>query len=99
MQTFFMRPPNADGRGETLDFDVNFSAWLPDGDTITTATHDLDNEGELVVQAVQVDTPIVKVWVNSDNAVDRATYKITIAASTAGGRVKDVDFKIRIKDQ
>ncbi len=91
MQTFTKEP------GDELDYDADFSAWLPDGDTITSAAAVLDKEDELEITAVQVSTPIVKVWTKA--GVDRATYKITVTASTAGGRVKEVQFKLRIKDQ
>jgi hypothetical protein len=90
MQTFPKQP------ADDLDYDVDFSAWLPDGDTILSATAVLDVTGELAVAAVQVSSPIVKVWLTG--GVDKASYKVTVAASTAGGRVKETEFKIRVKD-
>jgi hypothetical protein len=91
MQTFDKQP------GDELDYDADFSAWLPDGDTITSATAVPDKVGELEITSVEINTPIVKVWTKA--GVNRTTYKITVTASTAGGRVKEVEFRLRIKDQ
>ncbi len=91
MQTFVKEPR------DELDYDIDFSAWLPDGDTITTVTHEIDRQGELEIPAVEVHSPFVKVWTRA--GVDRTTYKITLVVSTAGGRVKEIEFKLRIKDQ
>lgn len=89
MQTFLKQP------GDTLDYDADFSNWLPDGDTITSATATIDVAGELAINAVQVLSPIVKVW--AEGGADRATYKITVTAATEGGRIKETEFRLRIK--
>lgn len=79
-----------------LDYDITFEDWLPDGDTIVSASTSLDIAGELVVTNTLVLSPIVKVWVSG--GVDGKTYKLTVLATTQQGRVKEVEFKLRVKD-
>ena len=89
---------------DVLDYDVDFSTWLPQADTVTTANavvspaYDaVTNPNGLQVTAVQIQSPDVKVW--TSGGVNGITYKVTVSASTAGGRTKEVDFQIRVKDE
>lgn len=82
--------------GDELDYDVDFSRWIPDGATITTAVAALDIVGELVVQSVQLATPIVKVWLA--DGVNGKTYKVTVTIATNLGQTKETEFRMRIKD-
>lgn len=83
---------------DILDYDMDFSQWLPKGDTITTVSAALDVVGELVIDAVGTDptAQIVKVWLSG--GVNTHSYKITVTIATAGGRIKELEFLLRIKD-
>ena len=81
---------------DLLDYDIDFSRWLPDDDTILTVTTAVDPAEELAVLSAHVDSPMVKVWVSG--GVNGATYKVTVTVATQGGRIKEVDFKIRVRD-
>lgn len=85
---------------DQLDYDVDFSKWLPDDDEITSAiavtTEIVDETTPLVVESVQITSQVVKVWING--GVDGSTYTVTVTASTVGGRIKETEFKIRVKD-
>lgn len=81
---------------EVLDYDVDFSRWLPDTDTILGVVTELSVDGELVIDSVQIASPVVKVWVSG--GVDRKTYKVTIKVATEEGRVKEEEFKVRVRD-
>jgi len=94
--------------GDTLDYDADFTNWLPDGDTFTMATATfvglnpiaLDNPNEAIsILSVSYSTtnPVVKVWV--EGGKDGATYKVTVTVSTGGGRVKETDFRIRVREK
>lgn len=94
--------------GDTLDYDADFTNWLPEGDIITSATatvtsvnqaaiDDPDNSLVVIAYAVSDDGRMVKVWV--EKGVDGGTYKITATAATEGGRIKETDFRIRVKEQ
>lgn len=82
--------------GEKLDYDRGFTDWLPEGDTITTVEVVLDVVGELVIEAFQFTGQVVKVWLTG--GVNGSTYKITVTAATLGGRIKEDEFRLRIKD-
>lgn len=81
---------------DVLDYDIDYSDWITDGDTITTAATSVSPASELVVDSVQVSSPEVKVWVSGGEA--GTTYTITVTASTTAGRVKEETFKIRVKE-
>lgn len=90
MNTYTKQP------ADQLDYDVDFSKWLPDGDTVTTAVATVDIEDELVIDTIQVSSQIVKVWLSA--GTDGSTYTVTVTASTSGGRVKETEFKMRIRE-
>lgn len=83
---------------DILDYPAEFNRFLPDGDTITSATAVIDVVGELAVDALQFppDGQTVVVWLSG--GVDGARYKVTVLANTALGRTKEVDFTIRVRD-
>ena len=86
---------------DVRDWDIEFDRWIPDDDTITTAeaiVTEIDADTDLVVDSVQIDVAnhIVKVW--TSGGVTGTTYKITVTAATAGGRIKETEFNIRVRD-
>lgn len=81
---------------DVLDFPVNFERFLGEDDTITTIVVTLDVPDELVVTQVQNASPIVLVWMAG--GVDGRTYKVTVKVGTSAGRVKETEFRLRIKD-
>ncbi|HJV52790.1 MAG TPA: hypothetical protein VJ652_15085 [Noviherbaspirillum sp.] len=82
---------------DQLDYDIDFERWLTDSDTITTATAAVSGADDfLTLQSVQVASPKVKVWLAGGS--DGVTYTITVTTSTAGGRIKEEEFKLRVKE-
>lgn len=79
---------------DRLDYDIDFSRWLSDDDTITDATATADDG--LTVEAVQVFGKIVKVW--ASGGIKGKSYKVDVTATTEGARVKDECFTIRISE-
>ena len=88
---FFKRPI------DQLDFDIDFSRWLPEGDTIQGATATI-TPSDSMVSAPQVlaDECTVKVWLI--DGVSGKTASVRVTATTAQNRVKQVEFQIRVKD-
>lgn len=89
---------------DQIDYDIDFSRWLPSDDTILTAVgvvtpaYDaVSNPNGVTVVSTQISGSTVKVWVNG--GVDGITYKISVTVSTSGGRIKEVDFQVRVKDE
>lgn len=82
---------------DQLDFDIDFSRWLADGDTIQSATAAVEPSDSMVsAPQVLVDGDTVKVWLV--DGVSGKTASILVTATTTGNRVKQVEFQIRVKD-
>lgn len=79
---------------ERLDYDVDFSDWLEDGDTIVAATMSVEPAGELTTSLI-ITSSVVKVW--AENAILGRTYHVIVNARTAVGRKKEECFKLRTK--
>lgn len=87
---------------ETLDYDMDFSEFLPIDDTIISATV------KVQIMATGADAPYsvfgrsfavqhqrVKVWCIKPTA---GRYKITVLAVTNDGREKENEFTMTVKD-
>lgn len=90
---------------ETLDFDIDFSEFLSDGDSLVTAgdppaPNPLDvtvtPAGLTLGLTVVLNGNTIKQWVSG--GVDGQKYKITLTATSNAGRVKQVEFTVRVKD-
>ena len=90
MNIFFKQPP------EVLDYDIDLSSWMPSGDTISAVSVVSSSPADLVVQTFSSTDTSVKIWLLG--GTDGNTYKVTATITTAQGRVKEIDFKIRVKD-
>lgn len=82
---------------ENLDYDIDYAPWLPTNDGIDTqlVEHTADPPGELVL-VVAPNSTFIKVWVSGGQP--NVTYKITVTITTDDGRIKQVEFKIKVKD-
>lgn len=82
---------------DQLDYDLNFERWLSPDDTITTASAALsDDDPLLTVRSTQIAGAVVKVWLAG--GTDGKTSVVTVTIGTAGGRIKETEFKLRVKD-
>ena len=81
---------------DQLDYDLDFSEWLADTDTMTGVTATSSVPAELPILSAQIVGQIVKIWIAG--GVDGATYKVTAIVSTAQGRIKELEFKIRVRN-
>ena len=80
---------------EVLDYDIDCSEWLVSDDVLSSATAVVDVAG-LTVDSVLVSSPRVKVWLSG--GTNGAAYKVTVTITTDDGRVKQVEFRVRVKD-
>lgn len=78
---------------DTLDYDVSFEKWLSPGDVLTDATATADSP-DLTVLSTLLSGVVAKVWLTG--GIEGASYQITVTATTAQGRVKEVSFNLRI---
>ena len=87
---------------ERLDFDVDFAEkWLPVGDALVDADATVylragDAEPPLAVDALQFTEEIVKVWLVG--GAHGSKWRVQVRAFTAGGRIKEAEFDLAIKE-
>jgi hypothetical protein len=83
---------------DVQDFDIDFTEWLtgmadtapgPTGSTVTAETG-------LTVVASVLANGVVKVW--TSGGTDGVTYKITATLNTVGGRTKQAEIKVKVKE-
>lgn len=92
---------------EVLDYDVDFTEYLADGDTLLSSGNPpipspynitVDGTGLVVESAFVINNgKTIKVWLTG--GTNGVKYKITITATTNAGRVKQVEFVIQVKDE
>ena len=80
---------------DAQDYDLNFSSWFPVGDAIASATI-TTTPPVTPWPTATVSGQVVKVWVQS--LENLTTYKITVLATTTGGRKKEVELFIKCKE-
>lgn len=81
---------------DRLDYDVDFSRWLADyNDTITSAAVSI-SDGGVSLDSYNFTETVVKSWLSG--GVHGETVTVTVDIVTAGGREKQVCFRVRIKD-
>lgn len=82
--------------GDTLDFNVRFDRWLPSEDSITTVTAVVDVPAEVNIDSLQYSGQTVTVWLSG--GLTGNTYKVTVTVATAVGRIKETEFKLRVRE-
>tara|TARA_B110000503_G_scaffold109251_1_gene163374 strand:- start:454 stop:726 length:273 start_codon:yes stop_codon:yes gene_type:complete len=89
MESFYKQPT------ERLDYDIDFTYWLPNGDAII-ATDAVSTPVGLALTVTDYDTIIPKVWVAGGE--DKNRYVVSVVCVTNQGRTKEVNFQIKVKD-
>ena len=89
LATFTQQP------AETLDYDVDFTDFLL-GASDTAASFTVTPESGITVVSSSLASGAVKVWITG--GVSGSRYKITIRLTTTGGRVKEDEIVIRVKE-
>ena len=80
---------------EVLDYDIDCSEWLVTGDSVASAVAVVDVAG-LNIDSLLVSPSNIKVWLSG--GANGSSYKVTVTISTGSGRVKQVEFRLRVKD-
>ena len=81
---------------DQLDYDFDFAKWLSDGDSVISGDAVVSPEGELSVISTQLFGTVVKVWLSE--GVSGNTYTLTVYATTAFGRQKELQLYIRVAE-
>lgn len=79
------------------DVDIDCADWLAElgGDTLFSAVAEVDDPS-LTVDSPVVLPSTVKVWVRGGTS--GAFYKVTVVVETTGGRIKEAEFRVRVRD-
>lgn len=80
---------------EVQDYDIDFTDYLT-ALSDTAVSHVVSVETGLTLMASNLTSGIVKVFVSG--GVDGNQYKVSATITTAGGRVKQGDIMIRVKE-
>ena len=80
---------------DVLDYDVDYAEFLNGTDTLASKTVTATPTGINVDSSTIVGTR-VKVWLSG--GTNGVTYKVTVTATTGDGRVKQDEFKVKVKD-
>ena len=85
--------------GEVLDYDIDYSEWLTDDDNVasaTTAVTPSADEDDLAIELININDPRVKLWISG--GISGTTYKCTVTMETQDGRIKEDEFRMRVKE-
>lgn len=79
---------------DVQDYDIDYSPWLPVGDSLVSAV--VDTPAGITLDAYNVTSPIVKLWVSGGTA--GKSYKFQVIATTDFGRVKETELVVKVKE-
>lgn len=79
---------------DVQDYDIDFTDYLA-GLSDAGASADVSSDPGITIDSHVLSSGVVKVWVSGGTA---GTYKITAALTTTGGRVKEAEIKIKVKE-
>lgn len=89
--TYYKQP------SEVLDYDVDYSEWIPSGDTIASKTVTAESGITVDSSSINSSTHVIKVWLSG--GTDGTLYKVTVLATTTAGRSKEKEFYVRVRDE
>ena len=78
-----------------LDYDIDLSRWLPDGDTVVSAVPTIEPiESMVAAVGVNILPDSLKVWVA--DGIKGKTAKVSVFVVTEQGRKDPFEFLIRV---
>ena len=81
---------------DVQDYDVSFASWLTNL-TDTGASIVVAASPGITLVSSALSAGVVKVWLSG--GTDKNVYTITINLTSTGGRVKQVEFQVKVKDK
>ena len=89
LETFTKQP------SDVQDYDIDFSEYL-DALTDTAALAVVEAEPGITVVNHLILAKVVKVWLSGGTSGGR--YKVTIRLTTTGGRTKEVEIRVLVRE-
>lgn len=80
---------------EIQDYDIDFSEYLGDAED-TGASHTVTVPAGITKVSSTLVDGVVKVWLSG--GTNGAKYRITATLTTTGGRVKEAEIDIKVKE-
>lgn len=91
MQATYIQDPDA-----LLDYVIDWSEWLPSGDTIDTSTWFVDDDALEIESTSKTDTTAT---VRVSGGTLNRRYKVTNRITTTAGLINDQTITIRIREK
>lgn len=80
---------------EVQDYDIDFTSYLT-SQSDTASSHVVTADPGITIASSNLTSGVVKVFVSG--GVDGNQYKVSASITTAGGRVKQGDILIRVRE-
>ena len=77
------------------DYDIDFTEWLT-GFADTGASHTVVVDTGITKVSNTLIAGVVKVWLSGGS--DGTSYKVTATLTTTGGRVKQAEITVKVKE-
>lgn len=87
--TFIKQP------ADITDYDVEYQEWLLTGDSLANSQVTVSPD-TITIQATHIIGQRVNIWLAGGEV--GATYKFTVNTTTTQGRVRQDEFRVKIKD-
>jgi hypothetical protein len=92
---------------DVLDYDIDLRRWfktLSNDEVVSAAVEVTEGDGALTVGPAPHPEAVIfgdarqqiKVWLGA--GTDGVTYKIRVTATTQQDRIKEIDFKLRVRE-
>ena len=84
---------------ERMDYDVSFREWLAkEGDTPAAVNPlSVTVETGITLESFTFVAGVAKVWVSG--GVAGGAYRVTLQLTTSGGRIKESEFEIAVREK
>lgn len=79
---------------DKFDYDIDYTDWLTSGDNVQGAI--VSGDAGITIDSTFINDPRIKIWLSGGTA--GITYKVTCTMTSSDGRVRQDEFKIRIKE-
>lgn len=79
---------------DTMDYDIDYTDWLTAGDNVQDAAVTADDG--ITVVSTFINDPRIKIWLSG--GTDKVTYKVTCTMTSADGRIRQDELKIKVKE-
>lgn len=80
---------------EVQDYDIDFSAYLT-FHADTAVSHVVIVDPGITLMSSTLNAGVVKVWLSG--GASKTSYKVTARLTTTGGRVKEAEIVVRVKE-